>query len=102
MRRLLPVVYLAVNVLCAVVVWYAAHRLAAVMALEQRVESDSVDGITFFAISAPALVIGVVANVAWVGKVLLDLWQRRGLRALPWLGAAVGVWGAAIVAARVL
>ena len=102
MRRLLPVVYLAVNVMCAIVVWYSAHRVAAVMALEQRGESDSVDGITFFAISAPALVIGVVANVTWMGKVLFDLWQRRGLRALPWLGAAMGVWGAAIVAARLL
>jgi hypothetical protein len=37
-----------------------------------------------------------------MGKVLFDLWQRRGLRALPWLGAAMGVWGAAIVAARLL
>ncbi len=102
MRRLLPVVYLAVNVMCAIVVWYAAHRVATVMALEQRVESDSVDGITFLAMSWPAFVIGVVANVAWMGKVLVDLWQRRGLRALPLLGAAVGVWGAAVVAARLL
>jgi len=47
MRRLLPVVYLAVNVMCAIVVWYAAYRVAAVMALEQRGKSDSVDEITF-------------------------------------------------------
>jgi hypothetical protein len=86
--------------MCAIAVWYAAHRVAVLMALEQRTESDSVDGVTFFVHSAPALAIGVVANVAWIGKLILDLCRRRGLAALPWLGAAIGIWGAAIVAAR--
>jgi len=40
------------------------HRVAAVMAREQRVESDSVDGITFFATSAPALLIAAIMNAA--------------------------------------
>jgi hypothetical protein len=100
MRRSLPVIYLSVNVTCALVVMYAAHRVAAVMAMEQRVASDSVDGITFFAISAPAFLIAAMANAAWTGKVIVDLWRRRGNRALQWLGAAVAVWAVAIVAIR--
>jgi hypothetical protein len=102
MRRSLPVIYLAVNITCALRVLYAAHRIAAEMAIEQRVESDAVDGITFIANSAPALGIAIVANVAWMGKVLFDMWRRRDIRALRWLGAAMAVWGAAIVAARLL
>jgi hypothetical protein len=100
MRRSLPVIYLSVNVTCALVMMYAAHRVAAVMAMEQRVASDSVDGITFFAISAPAFLIAAMANAAWTGKVIFDLWRRRGNCALQWLGAAVAVWGVAIVAIR--
>ena len=102
MRRSLPAIYLAVNVTCAFVVMYAAHRVAGVMAVEQRVASDSVDGITFFAISAPAFLIAAMANAAWTGKEIFDLWRRRGNRALQWLGAAVAVWGVAIVAIRLL
>jgi hypothetical protein len=102
MRRSLPVIYLAVNITCALVVLYAAHRIAALMAIEQRVESDGVDSITFVANSAPAFAIAIVANVAWIGKVLFDVWRRRDVRALRWLGAAMSVWGAAFVAARLL
>ncbi len=100
MKRSLPVIYLAINAACALVVWYAAHRVTALMALEQRTDSDSVDGITFFAHSAPALAIAALTNVAWTGKVLIDLWKRRGREALLWLGGAVIVWGVAILAGR--
>ena len=91
-----------VLVACALVVLYAAHRVAAVMAMEQRVLSDSVDGVTFFFISAPAFVIAGIAKAAWTGKVLFDIWRRRGNRAFLWLGAAVAVWGVAIGAIRLL
>src|ERR1700751_3352450 len=102
MRRSLPIVYLAVNVACALVVLYAAHRVAAVMAMEQRGLSDNVDGITFFAISAPAFLIAAITNVVWTGKGLYDMWWRRGNSALQWFGAALAVWGAAIIAGRLL
>jgi hypothetical protein len=100
MRRTLPVVYLAVNLMCAFVVVNAANHVAAVMAMEQRTESDSVDGITFFATSAPAFAIAGIANAAWTSRVLFEMWRRRGNRALLWLGAAAAVWVAAIGAIR--
>ena len=100
MRRSLPVTYLAINVVCAVVVFFAAHRVTALMAIEHRTASDSVDGITFFVAAAPGLAIAVLANAAWVGWALVDLWRRRGREALLWLGGAVIAWGLAILAAR--
>jgi len=99
MKRSLPVIYLAINAACALFVFYAAHRTAQ-MALEQRTESDSVDGITFFATSAPAFAIATLTNAVWICKVIADLWRRRGREALVWLGGAVIVWGAAILACR--
>ena len=59
MRRYLPTIYLAVNVACALAVFYAAHRVTAVIAHEHRTASDSVDGITFVVYSAPAMVIAL-------------------------------------------
>lgn len=102
MRRSLPVLYVAVNVACALVVLYAAHRVAAVMAMEQRTVSDSVDGITFFVTAAPAFGVAVLTNAAWAGKVLVDLWRRRGNEALLWLGAAIAIWCVAIVTGRLI
>src|SRR4051812_41615511 len=65
MKRSLPFIYLGLNVACALVVLFAAHRVAGLVAAEQRGYSDSVDAVTFFAHSAPALVLALLANVAW-------------------------------------
>ncbi len=97
MKLSLPVIYLAINAACALAVGYAAHRVTALMALEQRTDSDSTDYVTFFFNSAPAFTIAVLTNVAWIGKMLADLWRHRGREALVWLGGAVIVWGAAII-----
>jgi hypothetical protein len=100
MKRSLPFIYLAVNIGCAVVVLTAAHHVGSVIAAERRDYSDGVDGITFFAASAPAFLLGLLANVAWAAKVFADLWRRRGYEAFAWLGAGAAVWVAAIVTAR--
>ena len=100
MRRSLPIIYLAINVACALVVLYAAHRVPALMTLEHRTASDGVDGVEFFTLSAPAFAIAAVTNAAWTGRAVVDLWYRRGRHALWWLAAAVAVWSVAMLASR--
>src|SRR4051812_16501991 len=100
MKRSLPFIYLGLNVACALAVLFAAHRVSAFIAAEQRDYSDGVDGITFFANSAPAFLLALLTNVAWAGKALADVWRRRGYQASAWLGTAGAVWVWAIVIAR--
>lgn len=99
-RRSLPYLYLVVNAASALAVLYAAHEISALMRAEQRTASDSVDGITFFAKSAPAFLVTIGVNVAWARKGLLDLSRRRDGEAFAWLDAARAIWAAAVVAAR--
>lgn len=99
-RRLLPFLFLVLNVACAWTVLNAAHHVAAVMAREQRTQSDGVDAITFYTMSAPALLVALLANVAWAGKAVVDATRRREYRSFAWLGAAVAVWVLAILVAR--
>ena len=99
-QRPLAVIYLAINAACAAVVFQAAHRVTAQMAIEQRTLSDSVDGITFFAAAAPAFLVALLTNAAWVVKALVDLWRRRGHEGILWIGGGVVIWGASILAAR--
>jgi hypothetical protein len=101
MKRSLPLVYLGLNVACALVVLFAAHHVAAVIAAEQRDYSDTVDSITFVTDSAPALALALLTNVAWTGLAFADVLRRRGYLAFAWLGVALAVWGSAIVALRV-
>jgi hypothetical protein len=102
MRRSLPVTYLGINVACALVMLAAVHHVASVMAMEQRTVADGVDSITFFTQSAMAWAIAALANVAWICLALIDLVRRRGGQAFWWLAAAVGVWGVAFLASRVI
>ena len=100
MRRTLPIIYLALNVICALVVLRADHHVAAVMAREERVAPDGVDGITFFAMSAPSFLIGLLLNVAWTGKAVVDGAWHLGYGSFGWLGGGVAVWVAALLAIR--
>ena len=102
MRRLFPILYITVNVACACMVLYAVHRIATVMAMEHRTESDSVDGITFFVMAAPAFGVAVLANMAWAGKAFVDLARRRDNRALLWLGSGMAIWCIVILIGRVI
>jgi hypothetical protein len=100
MRRSVPVTYLTINAACALAMLYAAHRVAAVMAMEQRTVPDGVDSVTFVTGSAPAWAIAALLNVAWIVAALIDLARRRGGRALWWLGGAVAVWSVAFLSIR--
>ena len=101
MKRSLPLIYLGLNVGCALVVLFAAHRVGAVIAAEQRNHSDGVDSITFVTASAPAFLLAVLANVIWTGKAVADASRRQDYRALAWLGTAAAVWVSAFVVMRV-
>jgi hypothetical protein len=100
MRRSVPVIYLALNAACALAMLYAAHRVAAVMALEERTVPDGVDSITFVTGSVVAWVIAALLNVAWIVAALIAVVRRRSGRALWWLGGAVAVWSAAFLSIR--
>jgi ABC-type microcin C transport system permease subunit YejB len=100
MKRSLPFMYLGLNIACALVVLFAAHRVGAVIAAEQRDYSDGVDSITFVAMSAPAFLLAMLINVAWAGKAFADAWRRRGYQAFAWFGSATAVWVWTIVVFR--
>ena len=100
MKRLLPVIYLGVNFACVLVVLYAGHRVTSLMVAEQRTESDSVDGITFFVMSAPAFGIALLANVAWGIKAIVDCWRSRKYRAFVWLAVGAVTWAVTVLGAR--
>jgi len=100
MRRSVPVIYLALNAACALAMLYAAHRVNAVMAMEERTVPDGVDSITFVTGSAPAWAIAALLNVAWIIAALIEVVRRRGGRALLWLGGAVAVWSVAFLFIR--
>jgi|SRR5690242_4562150 len=100
MRRSLPFIYLGLNVACALVVLYAVHRVVALMAAEQRTVADFGDSLSFEMISTPAFLLGLLTNLAWVGKALADAWRRRGYQAFVWLAAVAAVWVAALLGAR--
>ena len=100
MRRSLPYLYFGVNVACALIVLLAARRVAAQLVMEQRTSADSVDGITFIARAAPALLVGLVSNIAWAAKALLDAMRRRVYGSAAWLGAGLLMWVATVVVVR--
>ena len=100
MRRLLPIIYLGVNLACVLVVLYTGHRVTSLMVAEQRTESDGVDGITFFAMSAPAFGIALLANVVWGIKAVWDVARRRDQQTFRWLGVGVVIWAVTIFCAR--
>ena len=100
MRRSVPVIYLALNATCALAMLYAAHRVNAVMAMEERTVPDGVDSVTFVTGSAPAWAIAGLLNVVWIVAALIDVGRRRGGRALVWLGGAVAVWSVAFLSIR--
>lgn len=85
MRKSLPFIYLGVNVACALVCLYAGHRVAGRMTLERRTAPDGVDGVTFPALSAPALVIAIIRQPAFA----LDRACRPTMTRLPPLCALV-------------
>jgi hypothetical protein len=99
-RRSPPYVYFGVNVACALIVFVAAQRVAAQMVMEQRTSADSVDGITFMARAAPALLVGLGSNFAWAAKALLDAMRRRVYGSAVWLGAGLLMWVAIVVVGR--
>lgn len=100
MKRLLPVIYLSINLACVLVVLYAGHRVTSLMVAEQRTESDGVDGISFFFMSAPAFAIALLANVVWCIKAIVDGWRRHEYRTFAWLAGGVVVWIVTIFGAR--
>ena len=102
MRQSLPFIYLGINVACALVVLYAVHRVVAQMAAEQRTVADFGDSLCFEIVSAPAFLLALLTNLAWVGKALADAWRRRGYQAFVWLAAVAAVWVVAIVGARLV
>jgi hypothetical protein len=102
MRRFFPGIYLAINVACALVMLYAVHRVAVVMAMEKRMVPDAVDGVTFFTGSALAWGFAALTNLGWLCLASFDLVRRRSSQAFWWLGGAVAVWGAAIVVGRLI
>jgi len=102
MRRSVAALYVAVNVTCALVVLHAVHRITAVMTMEGRTESDSVDGITFFTMAAPAFGVALLVNGAWTVKALADTSRRRGSQALVWLAAVVTIWCVVMVTGRLM
>ena len=57
------------------------------------------DGITFYASAAPALLVGLLSTIAWAGKALVDA-MRRSYGSSAWLGAGVMVWVAAVLVGR--
>lgn len=100
MRRSVPVIYLALNAACALAMLYAAHRVNAVMAMEERTVPDGVDSITFVTESVVPWAIAALLNVAWIVAALIDVVRRRGGRTLWWLGGAVAVWSVAFLSIR--
>ena len=101
MQRSLRVLYLAINVACVLVYLYAIHRITSLIALERRTESDSVDGITFFVLAAPAVLVAFLTNLTWLAKALADV-SRKDYRAIKWLSAGAAIWLAAILGGRLL
>ena len=102
MQRFLRILYLGLNVACALVYLYAIYRVASLMRREQRTVSDAVDSVSFFVIAAPALLLALLANVTWVGKALVDVSRRHDYRAIKWLCAGVGVWVVMLLGGRFL
>jgi hypothetical protein len=102
MRRVFPALYLTINLACALIVIVVAYQVAALMALEQRSSADGVDGVTFVARTAPAVLVAIVVNLAWVvGAVVNAGWARRSL-AFRWLGGAAVLWVATLLSIRFL
>lgn len=91
MRRSLRVSCLAINVACVLVYLYAIHRIRSLMALEQRTEADGGDVVLFFGLVAPAFVVALLTNVAWLAKALADV-SRKDYAAIKWVGAGTAVW----------
>jgi hypothetical protein len=102
MQRSLRVLYLAINVACGVVYLYAIHRVTSLMALEQRTAADGVDGISFFAVAAPAIVLALLVSAVWLAKALVDVSRNKDYRAIKWLGAVATVWLAVFLGGRLL
>jgi hypothetical protein len=102
MQRSLRVLYLAINVACGVVYLYAIHRVTSLMAAEQRPAADSVDGITFLALAAPAIVLALLVNAGWLVKALMDVSRSKNYRAIQWFGAVAVVWLAVFIGGRLL
>jgi hypothetical protein len=102
MQRSFRVLYLAINVACGVVYLYAIHRVTSLMALEHRTAADSVDGISFFALAAPAIVLALLVNAAWLAKALIDVSRSKNHRAIQWFGAVAVVWLAVFLGGRFL
>ena len=100
MKKALPYLYLTVNFGCALAVLLVAHRIASLMRLEQRTESDSVDGITFFFDTAPAFLLASLSTLGWIIKALVDAFRGRGFRAFGWLAPAAAFWVASVLIAR--
>lgn len=96
MRKSLPYIYFVVNVVCALIVLYAAHRVSALMAMEQRTDPDGVDGVSFFVFAGPAWAVALVTSVPWAAKSLGDAVGRRAYGSLAWLAAVLAVWVAAM------
>ena len=102
MQRSLRVLYLAINVACGVVYLYAIYRVTSLISLEQRTAADGVDGISFFALAAPALLVALLVNATWLAKALGDISRHKDYQAIKWLGAGAAVWLAAFLGGRLL
>ena len=102
MQRTLRLLYLGLNVACAGVYLNAGFSVASLMAREQRTVPDSVDGISFFVVAAPTVLVALLANVAWLPKALLDVSRRNDYRAITWQGVGALVWVATILGGWVL
>ena len=100
MRRTLPVIYLALNLGCALLVLAAARHIGAVAVAEQRTAHDGVDGVTFFAAAAPTLALAFVVNTAWAARALADAVRRRTYAASGWLAAVAVLWAGAALGSR--
>jgi len=101
-KRSLQITFLIINLACIVVVLYAGYRVTSLMVVEQRIESDAVDGITFSAFAVPAFAVALLANTMWGVKATVDSWRRRDHQAFALLGVFVLLWLLTFFGARYL
>lgn len=92
MRRGLPYIYGGVNVACALIVVFARLRVAAVQAREGRSYTDFGDGLEFFMVVGPTLVLGLVTNAAWLVKSLRDIARHQSYTAFRWFRGCTALW----------
>ncbi len=100
MKRPLKYIYFSVNLVGALVFLYAYFHTTSLVMREGRIETDGVDGITFFVFSAPAFAVGLLANATLGMKAVTDAWGARDYRAFGYLAVGLLTWGLAILCMR--